>query len=307
MAHTFSQSQAGTSILKGVSRSFYLSLRLLPKSMRDAAGLGYLLARSSDTIADTAELAVEDRLHCLDAFHRAVLHGETFSTSNELLDHCTPGEKILMQQAPEHLSWLATLSPAERELVHEVIDEIISGQRLDLMRFGHASQDSRMVIEDDATLIDYCQRVAGSVGVFWTKLGFLGEREKFSTEDTQTMVRWGRHFGCALQLVNILRDRPEDLRNGRHYLPGTADLTEEHALLHAQDRWLTQARTWVEEGLHYASVLRGKRLRCATVLPALLAIETIEKMQAANWFQMQQRVKISRADVFRCLAEAMLF
>jgi len=307
MAHTFSQSQAGTSILKGVSRSFYLSLRLLPKSMRDAAGLGYLLARSSDTIADTAELAVEDRLHCLDAFHRAVLQGETFSTPNELLEHCTPGEKILMQHAPEHLSWLATLSPAECELVHEVIDEIISGQRLDLMRFGHASKDSRMVIEDDATLIDYCQRVAGSVGVFWTKLGFLGEGEKFSTEEAETMVRWGRHFGCALQLVNILRDRPEDLRNGRHYLPGTADLTEEHALLHAQDRWLTQARTWVEEGLHYASALHGKRLRCATVLPALLAIETIEKMQAATWYQMQQRVKITRADVFRCLAEAMLF
>lgn len=307
MAHTFSQSQAGTTILKGVSRSFYLSLRLLPASMRDAAGLAYLLARSSDTIADTADLAVVDRLHCLDAFHRAVLQGEPFAAPNELLEKCTPGEKILMQNAPEHLRWLETLSAAERELVREVLEDIISGQQLDLVRFGHASQNSRMVIEDDATLIDYCQRVAGSVGIFWTKLGFLGEGAHFCRESEATMLQWGKHFGCALQLVNILRDRPEDLRNGRHYLPGTAHLTDDDDLLHAQDRWLTQARKWVDEGLHYANALRGKRLRCATVLPALLAIETIEAMQQATWPQLEQRLKVSKPTVFRCLAEAMLF
>lgn len=307
MAHTFSQSQAGTTILKGVSRSFYLSLRLLPKSMRDTAGLAYLLARSSDTIADTADLAVADRLHCLDAFHHAVLQGEPFAAPNELLEKCTPGEKILMQNTPEHLRWLETLSAAERELVREVLEDIISGQRLDLMRFGHASKHSRMVIEDDATLIDYCQRVAGSVGIFWTKLGFLGEGAHFCRESEATMLQWGKHFGCALQLVNILRDRPEDLRNGRHYLPGTAHLTDDDSLLHAQDRWLTQARKWVDEGLHYATALRGKRLRCATVLPALLAIETIEAMQQATWPQLEQRLKVSKPTVFRCLAEAILF
>ena len=39
-------------VLKRVSRSFYLSLRVLPKKMRKPVGLAYLLARVADTIAD---------------------------------------------------------------------------------------------------------------------------------------------------------------------------------------------------------------------------------------------------------------
>jgi len=39
-------------VLKRVSRSFYLSLRVLPKKMRKPVGLAYLLARAADTIAD---------------------------------------------------------------------------------------------------------------------------------------------------------------------------------------------------------------------------------------------------------------
>ena len=40
-------------VLRSVSRSFYLSLRVLPKPLRDPLSLAYLLARATDTIADT--------------------------------------------------------------------------------------------------------------------------------------------------------------------------------------------------------------------------------------------------------------
>src|SRR5438552_17119582 len=49
------------SILARVSRSFYLSIRLLPKKLRDPVSLGYLLARASDTIADTTKIPRESR------------------------------------------------------------------------------------------------------------------------------------------------------------------------------------------------------------------------------------------------------
>jgi farnesyl-diphosphate farnesyltransferase len=55
-------------LLKGVSRSFYLTLRVLPAGMRDPVGLAYLLARAADTIADTALLSPEKRLEFLLAF-----------------------------------------------------------------------------------------------------------------------------------------------------------------------------------------------------------------------------------------------
>src|SRR5438445_2157129 len=60
------------SILASVSRSFYLSIRLLPKKLRDPVSLGYLLARASDTIADTAEVPVELRTEKLRLLARAI-------------------------------------------------------------------------------------------------------------------------------------------------------------------------------------------------------------------------------------------
>lgn len=303
MSAAFSQSLAGTVVLKGVSRSFYLSLRLLPHSMRDAAGLAYLLARSSDTIADTAAVSVAERLASLDAFHRAIMHGEPFVATRDMLEHCSASEHVLLENSAAHLQWLDALAPALRVLIREVLEEIISGQRLDLVRFGHASATQRMIIGSDDELLDYCQRVAGSVGVFWTNIGFLGEEHRFSRESRETLLTWGRHFGCGLQLVNILRDRPEDMRNGRYYLPGT----EGEASLRAHDRWLGIAKHFIHEGMQYADALQGRKLRCATVLPALLALETIEKLESATWQEMEQRVKVSKATVFRCLAEAMLF
>ena len=41
------------SILEGTSRSFFLSLKVLPKKIRRHIGLLYILARLADTIADS--------------------------------------------------------------------------------------------------------------------------------------------------------------------------------------------------------------------------------------------------------------
>ena len=42
------------------------------------------------------------------------------------------------------------------------------------------------------------------------------------------MLALGRRFGQGLQMVNILRDLPDDLAQGRCYLP--ADLLAQHDL-----------------------------------------------------------------------------
>ena len=52
-------------LLRDVSRSFYLTLKLLPGSIREQIGLAYLLARATDTIADTGAVSVEERLAAL--------------------------------------------------------------------------------------------------------------------------------------------------------------------------------------------------------------------------------------------------
>jgi farnesyl-diphosphate farnesyltransferase len=164
-----------------------------------------------------------------------------------------------------------------------------------------------MELKDDAELLDYCYRVAGCVGEFWTKLGFYSEGPNFSREPLAVMMPWAKHFGQALQLVNILRDLPEDLHTGRFYLPHTSSVSIGEDMLVQHRRWLQQARHLLADGILYSDALRGRKLRAATVLPALLADETIDKLVSATWQQLEQRVKVPRSTVFRCLAEAMLF
>src|SRR6185503_18949168 len=55
-------------LLKGVSRSFYLSLAVLPREIRPTVGLAYLFARAADTIADTRLLPRAQRLTHLTTF-----------------------------------------------------------------------------------------------------------------------------------------------------------------------------------------------------------------------------------------------
>src|SRR5689334_12842529 len=65
-----------SSLLKQVSRSFYLTLRVLPNAIRPQIGLAYLLARATDTIADTEIVPVADRLQALHALRQRIL-GQT--------------------------------------------------------------------------------------------------------------------------------------------------------------------------------------------------------------------------------------
>src|SRR5437660_9882053 len=63
-------------LLKEVSRSFYLTIRVLPVEVRSQIALAYLLARATDTVADTRAVPVESRLAILSALRRRI-HGET--------------------------------------------------------------------------------------------------------------------------------------------------------------------------------------------------------------------------------------
>src|SRR3954469_2702394 len=89
-----------TDLLKAVSRSFYLTLRVLPKAIRRQIGLAYLLARTTDTIADTEIVSVEQRLKMLQALRERIL-----GTSAVRLDfgqlaqqQGSPAERVLLER-----------------------------------------------------------------------------------------------------------------------------------------------------------------------------------------------------------------
>lgn len=116
-------------------------------------------------------------------------------------------------------------------LVRQVLASIVEGQAWDLMYF-----ESHAAVSCPEQLEHYTYMVAGCVGS-WTRLGLLAQGPGFSTQPEEQLLRWGRHYGMGLQLVNILRDREEDLARGRSYLPAPDDRP-----------WLDRAERWLKEG-----------------------------------------------------------
>lgn len=292
-------------VLRGVSRSFYVSLRLLPGPMRPATGTGYLLARASDTLADTAGVPVDDRLELLDGFADE-LNGKGSQWRRRGLEaflRCQShqGERLLLERLDDCFGELAGLDELQSDAVRKTVSTIISGQRLDLVRFDEAGRDRPRALKNEDELEDYCYRVAGCVGAFWTRIGLLTLGDRFSTAVPDDLDALGVRYGMGLQLLNILRDLPEDLGQGRCYLP-VADPADREALLAARKEWLEHAGIWLESGERYASRLKMRRLRAASVLPALIGRQTLRLLEQEP--ALQGKVKVTRRDVRKALWEA---
>src|SRR5688500_14011265 len=58
-------------LLRQVSRSFYLSLRILPSALREPIGLASLVARAAGAVADTRVVPRAERLRHLEALRAA--------------------------------------------------------------------------------------------------------------------------------------------------------------------------------------------------------------------------------------------
>lgn len=288
-----------TSVLKAVSRSFYLSLRLLPPPMRRAAAVAYLLARASDTIADSLILPTDRRVFLLDAFSAQVCGAAEVVPwpDDAIAGLWDEGESELLRRHMELMEALFSLDAEEAKLVKEVVEIIIGGQKLDLDRFGEASADRIVALADEAALDDYTWRVAGCVGVFWTKLGYLTMGKRFSISPQEELIAHAVEYGKALQLVNILRDLPRDLHAGRCYLP-VAEPVERVKLMTTFERQCAVAQEKLAHGFLYSEKLCGKRLRLSSKLPAMIARETLEGLRSLSFEKLEEGYKVSRKRIY---------
>jgi len=296
-------------ILRSVSRSFYLSLRILPRSLRDPLSLAYLLARATDTIADTPEASVEVRRESLRDLASAIQG----STNPEVVARIrksfsslqkNDAERALIELLPAILEWHARINDRDRSEVRSVLQQINRGQMLDLERFGAGGGIRALMRADE--LDEYTYLVAGCVGEFWTRVCFA-HIPRFSSLSESEMLSLGVEYGKGLQLINILRDVGTDLRNGRCYLPAeefhAAGISPEEILAKPErvepimQQWREKAAAGLKAGLEYSCAIRPGRVRFATVLPALIGTRTLALMCAAGANIFKQTVKVSRAEI----------
>ena len=293
-------------LLKPVSRSFYISIRLLPKALREPVALGYLLARTSDTIADGTAADIEKRIDLLDRFARAIA-GKGQAMGNDLAQlrnspGMTDGENTLLGCADEVLQSLQNLSPEDQRDVRELLAVITRGQRQDLMRW----RGGLSALANADELREYTYLVAGCVGEFWTRVCFR-KVQSFTARMEADMLDLGRKYGRGLQLVNILRDAGSDLRAGRCYFPEDelrevgltpADLLSVPAdFLPIYQHWIAQARAGLDAGLEYSIAINPPRVRVATVLPSMIGVRTLSLIEESGLESLRTRVKVPRNEV----------
>ena len=305
-------------VLPGVSRSFALSLRVLPASLGLPLGVTYLVARAADTVADTRALPASRRLDGLHALRQA-LEADAGAPAALLGsgDH-TPSERTLLARLPDVLHAYHALHPEDRSRARAVLLTLTQAMVEALAHFPPETAGRVGALETRADLDRYTYMNAGCVGEFWTDM-VLAHRPRCAAWDRPRMRAQGARFGQGLQLVNVLRDLPRDLRLGRCYLPDAelrrlglapADLLDPGVMPRARplvDTLIQDALACLDAGRAYTLAVprREARLRLACLWPLLIGLGTLARLRRAeNLLDPAVTVKVPRAEVQRILARS---
>ena len=312
-------------ILKNVSRSFYLSLCVLPSSVRKQVSLAYLFCRAADTIADTPIFPHSRRLQLLQAFRRQfVLATPSFDDLDQLRpaalpQHTRQEECRVLDHLPDCFRVFGRLAAVDQQLIRELVLTLTHGMEMDLKYFPGETASSMQAFPDIATLELYTYYVAGVVGEFWTKI-HKAHMQTWQPQAFQTLCALGVRFGQGLQMTNILKDLGKDLSIGRCYLPKERlellditmeELTQPSTLqrlrpLIAQLTWHTLEH--LDQACQYVQQLPSKawRLRLSCMWPLLFAVQTLEIMYHSDvLLDPDARVKISRGVVYRTMVRSL--
>ncbi len=305
-------------LLKQVSRSFYLTLAVLPASLRGPLGLAYLLARAADTITDTRIIPQRDRLRYLDLFREEIdvpaarLH-EISQALTEL--QRIPAERDLLTRLPECFAAFRGLSEDDHQRIRNLLLTLSHGMQTDLRRFPGPGEGRLVALESRADLDKYTYYAAGCVGEFWTEM-VMAHCPALRGWDGAAMQSRGMRFGQGLQMTNVLRDVAHDLQIGRCYLPRQdlagvgltpEDLLDPAALARLRPllrELVTLTLHHYAEGWTYILSIPATeiRLRLACTWPHFIGLRTLERLQASrDLLDPRVTVKIPRAVVYAIL------
>jgi len=285
-------------LLQKTSRTFALTIPLLPEPTRGAVGVAYLLFRIIDTFEDATEWTSDKRIDALEEFVRlleqpavlAVSEATARWTAEPPLAHA--GYLELLAHTPSVLEWHAALRPEARELIREHLIRTARG----MVRFvRHTNGAGTLRLETLEQLRDYCFVVAGIVGQLLTEL-YLVDAPQLASVAADLRAR-ALQFGEGLQLVNILKDAQPDAAEGRFYLPRGVTLEDVFNL----------TRSDLVAALEYTELLRTARADFGVVafnaLNARLALATLRVLHDRGLGSKLTRVQLTglAADVMHSI------
>ena len=270
-------------ILGSVSRTFALTIPLLPSAIEAVVGNTYLLCRIVDTIEDAAELSPIEKQGLSKLFLEAVLGNisvEAFVSPclKALKDYSNVDELDLIAHTPTVLRILHTFPDKDRAAISRCVSIMSDG-----MSHFHGRQ-TQEGLKDLAEFEEYCYVVAGVVGELLTSI-FSNYSISFAKQ-IQGHEQLAVAFGQALQMTNILKDSPEDRARGVSWKPASM----------SQSELLKIAYEKLQASMSYILLIPenevGMRRFC--FLAFGLAVMTLEKIATRKEFSNKSEVKLSR-------------
>ena len=273
-------------ILGSVSRTFALTIPLLPPTIERVVGNTYLLCRIVDTIEDAADLSPSNKQALSKLFLDAVLEKSPVNTFVEpclsaLKNYGNQDELDLIIHTPTVLRILHTCSIDDQAAVSRCISIMSDG-----MSHFHTKQ-TQEGLKDLQEFEQYCYVVAGVVGELLTTI-FSNHSPQFA-QRIQGQENLAIAFGQALQMTNILKDSPEDKARGVSWKPANVSQTE----------LLCIAYQKLEDSLRYILLIPKQEIgiRQFCFLAFGLACMTLAKIANHKQFTNKDELKLSRHTV----------
>lgn len=273
-------------ILGSVSRTFALTIPLLPAAIEKVVGNTYLLCRIVDTIEDAADLSPQTKQELSALFLQAVLEKvpvESFVQPclQALKNYGNQDELDLIAHTPTVLRILHTCAHSDQQAVSRCVSIMSEG-----MSHFHGKQ-SKEGLKDLREFEEYCYVVAGVVGELLTTI-FSNHSPAFARQ-IQNQEDLAIAFGQALQMTNILKDSPEDRERGVSWKP--AEISQSQLLNIAYEK--------LQDSLKYILLIPKEELgmRRFCFLAFGLAVMTLSKIAERTEFSHKDEVKLSRETV----------
>ncbi len=308
-----------TAELPKVSRTFALTIKLLPSTLRHEVGVAYLLCRIADTIEDTADLDVAIKVDLLARFKASLDEGAPVAPQVAAA-FAVPriDDEALVRDHAAALGCFHRLDAVARADIRPWVAEMCNGMAAFAERYVRAPQHLTALdtVED---LDRYCWFVAGTVGHLLTAL--FARHLHLPQAQRQRLSASATGFGLGLQLTNIIKDVADDRARGWSFVPralcaahGTtpeAMNDPAHAAANAavMAALVAKARTHLDEALSYSLALprSAYRIRLFCLTPLFFAVRTLDlAARDPRLLDPTHKVKITRTDVKRTVAVAHL-
>lgn len=252
-------------VLKETSRTFYIPITLLKRTLRLTVGSAYLCMRAIDEIEDHETMATDIKIRLLKETQKLLVASGDFDTTayDQLV---APYQGQLPEVTLRLGDWLDVCPDGIVRKVREATAEMAGGMA------DWVEKD--WVIHTKADLDDYTYYVAGLVGVM------LSDIWKWY-DGTETDHDLAVGFGRGLQAVNILRNQHEDYaERGVRFIPEGW----------TRDDVFDYARNNLQLGEAYLKDIQTKTITLFCKIPLRLAIRTLNAMEDG-------KEKMSRTEV----------